>query len=173
MLPAVSINHASTRSSHQRLGICLLLLGLLSAMALLVWMHQQDTARQRLESEIQRMQAPASTVRLSPKENQLQQQEMATVQAAINDLALPWQSLFMTLENMPASDIRIVAIEPNAKLGKLKLTANAADIVQMFGYVNALSGQDIFSDVVLVSHEYHPGQDMPVQFVVEAIWGNK
>lgn len=170
MLPAVSLNHAPTRQFSNPWGIPLLVLSIVGAILLMAWLQQLNAERQRLNTDMQRIQQPASAPALTGKENQAKQQEIAAVKDAMNELALPWQKLFTALENIQGTNIRLTAIEPNARLRKLRITANTDDVMHMFGYVRSLAAQPIFNDVLLMSHEYHNDQPMPVHFIVEAVW---
>ncbi|WP_195742112.1 hypothetical protein [Methylobacillus flagellatus] len=170
MLPVISINHAPLLQDRPVKGIVTLLLAAACGIALLGWMQQLNSERQRLNADLQQMQAPVSAPRLNPKEDQAKQQEIAAVQAAMHELALPWQKLFLALESIKVADIKLASIEPNARLHKLRITANTNEVVNMFKYVRGLSEQSVFNDVLLMSHEFHHDQPMPVRFVVEAVW---
>lgn len=170
MLPVISINHAPLPQERPVKGIVTLLLAVACSIALLAWLQQLNSERQRLNTDMQQMQTPVTTSRLNAKESQAKQQEIAAVQAAMHELALPWQKLFLALESIKVEDIKLASIEPNARLHKLRITANTNEVVNMFKYVRSLSEQPVFNDVLLMSHEFHHDQPMPVRFVVEAVW---
>ena len=170
MLPVISINHAPMEPVRPTRGILLLILAIACGLALLAWLQQLNAERQRLNTDLQQMQAPTATPKRSDKDNQAKQQEITAVQAAMHELALPWQALFLALENIKDKEIKLASLDPNPRQRKLRLTASTSEVVNMFKYVRSLSEQPIFNDVLLMSHEFHPEQPIPVRFVVEAVW---
>lgn len=173
MLRALSLNHAPLSSASPALGYSLLALGLCAALALGLSLHHLGQQRQRLETDLSQMQSPAPKPRglaASSKDSQAKQEEITAVQNVMHELALPWPQLFQALESLRVPDVRLAAIEPNARQRKLRLTADTGEVVNMFTYVHQLAEQSIFNDVLLVSHELHTGQEVPVRFVVEAVW---
>ncbi len=170
MLPVISINHAPSQHDRTIKGMVLLALGIVASLGLFAWLQQLNTEQQRLNADLQHMQTPIATPKLNGKESQAKQQEITAVQAAMHELALPWQKLFLALENIKDNEIKLASIEPNPRQHKLRITANTNEVVNMFKYVRSLSEQPIFNDVLLMSHEFHHDQPMPVHFVVEAVW---
>lgn len=171
MLRAVSLNHVPGKPSGNAWGIALLVAGIASAIGLLVWLKQLNTELVHLNADRQQIQQPVSAPpKLSAKESQEKQQEIAAVRDTIDELSLPWQNLFTALENMDSPDIRLATIEPNARQRKLRITASTTDILNMFRYIHDLSNQRVFNDILLMSHEYHQEQPVPVSFTMEAAW---
>lgn len=177
MLRALSLNHAPPGSASPILSRSLLVLGLCAALGLGLTLQQLAQQRQRLEADLNQMQSPAQQPRTttlsnksSSKENQAKQVEIDAVQSAMHELALPWPQLFQALESLRVPDVRLASIEPNARQRKLRISADTGEVVNMFTYVHQLAEQAIFNDVLLVSHELHTGQAVPVRFVVEAVW---
>jgi Tfp pilus assembly protein PilN len=86
-------------------------------------------------------------------------------------LRLPWGSLFGMLENIDMPQVSMLALEPDARQRKLRVTAESDDIESMLAYVHMLSRQPILEDVMLLTHEQHnDGRSKPVSFVIEAAW---
>ena len=167
----VSLNHVPDRGLGNPWGITLLVAGIASAIGLLAWLKQLNTEFTRLNTDRQQIQQPVSaSPKLAAKESQEKQQEIAAVRDSIDELSLPWQNLFTALENMNNPNIRLASVEPNARQRKLKITASTTDILNMFRYIHDLSDQRVFNDILLMSHEYRPGQPVPVRFTVEAAW---
>ncbi|MCB5183832.1 hypothetical protein LG201_01280 [Methylobacillus gramineus] len=170
MLPTVSLNHAQTDDHRNTWGLALLIIGSLSVVILLVSLQKISQRNSVLELDINQMQQPARGVKLSGKESKTKLEEIVAVKSVMEELSLPWQSLFTGLESLSSPDIKLVSVEPNPKQHKLRITAETSDVAIMFGYVKNLGNTPIFNDVLLLTHEYHADSTMPVRFVVEAIW---
>jgi len=96
--------------------------------------------------------------------------EILAVKGVMAELALPWQPLFKTLESLSTPDIKLLAVEPNPKQHKVRITAESSDIGLMLDYVQKLARQPVLKDVFLLTHEHTEGGAMPIRFVVEAAW---
>ena len=173
MLQRIYLNHASAPRQHNRLGIGLLLGGIAAAFALFLVLQQLDLRQSLLEQDMLRLRQPQAgqAMRLDGKENAARRDEIAAVQAVMAELALPWQPLFTTLESLNLPEVKLLAVEPNPKRHKLRMTAEATDAGHMLAYVDRLNEAPILGDVFLLSHEYKTdGSPLPIRFVVEAAW---
>ncbi|MCB5187947.1 hypothetical protein LG200_08005 [Methylobacillus caricis] len=170
MLPPISLNHALPGEHKNAWGLALLVIGGISALALLASLQKINQRNSILELDITQMQQPSHGLKLSGKESKAKLEEIAAVKSAIEELSLPWQPLFQALENLASPEIKLVAVEPNPRQRKLRITAETSDVANMFGYVRSLGNQSIFNDILLLTHEFHNDSAIPVRFVVEAIW---
>lgn len=191
----VNLNHAHTSGGPSPVSHAMLVLGLLSLCLALYALHSLKLQKQALIAERDSLQHPqlamanlnsveSSSSQLSTP--QLNKQhikngekrsesnaELAEVSAARQALALPWEPLFAMLERIQGPDVRILAIDPNAKKHMLKLTVEAASAEAMLAYVKTLGSQAILQDVVLQSHQYTAdGRALPFSFMIEAVWLN-
>ena len=168
----IALNHAAAGRSENPLVYAFLLAGVIAGIALMITvqnLHQQNAA---LVRDINRLQQPGSASRESNGADSTgRQEEIAAVRSVMADLSLPWEPLFRTLEKLnDTGDIRLIALEPNPRQHKLRITAESADTGIMLLYVEKLGRQSIFKDVFLLTHEQTGNSPMPVRFVVEAAW---
>ena len=92
----------------------------------------------------------------------------------IQKLNLPWDDLFVILEEAKGENIALLGVEPNAKDSKVKLTGEAKDFKSMFDYVRALRAQPVLTNVYLLDHKIDDqNPDKPVRFTLEAAWVEK
>jgi hypothetical protein len=87
--------------------------------------------------------------------------------AIVRELALPWGKVFEVVERMANPKVTVLALQPDAKAGTVKLVAEAASQNDMLDYVKALSADQRVARVQLASHEVQtsaPGR--PVRFTV-------
>ena len=73
MLPIISINHAPIQHDRAIKGIVLLALGIVASLGLFAWLQQLNTEQQRLNADLQHMQAPIAMPKLNGKESQAKQ----------------------------------------------------------------------------------------------------
>lgn len=171
---AVFMNHGQPHAQPVWPRI-LLLTGIAAAAGAVFALQQLEQGQQQLEQMSRMLLAPAGsasrastgkqdTARLGTKEAE----EMKAVQAALSELRLPWQALFYTLEGISMTGIELLTVEPNPKLRRLRLTAEAADSDLMLGYVRNMGTKPVFKDVRLLSQER--AESGAWRFVVEAAW---
>lgn len=179
MLRKVTLNHAIAQGNQSRAMMLVLGLGVISICLVLYQLRSLNIQKQTLETKIESLQHPQVSRSAKPfSASQLtgKREEMAAVDSVIKDLALPWESLFATLENInsqntAAPEIRLLSVEPNPRQHKLRLTAESTSVDAMLDYVRVLSQQPMLKEVLLQTHEQsHDGRAMPISFVVEAIW---
>ncbi|MCB4812276.1 hypothetical protein LG204_13220 [Methylovorus menthalis] len=172
-MKTLALNHGRTVYPQASLSRMLLLIGGAVAVTSLIALQQLSERQQKLEQDMQQLQQPhtaRSTLNLSGKENAAKRDEIAAVKTVMAELALPWQPLFKTLESLNTSEVKLLAIEPNARQRKLRITGEAKDINVMLAYVQKLAIQPVLQDVFLLTHEQSEGSAMSVHFVVEAAW---
>lgn len=88
-------------------------------------------------------------------------------ESVMRELALPWGKVFEVVERMASPKVMVLALQPDAKAGTVKLVAEAATQNEMLDYVKGLSADQRLARVQLVSHEVQanvPGR--PVRFTV-------
>jgi|APFre7841882724_1041349.scaffolds.fasta_scaffold164349_1 hypothetical protein len=88
-------------------------------------------------------------------------------EAIMRELALPWGKVFAVVERMASPKVTVLALQPDAKAGSVKLVAEAATQNDMLDYVKMLSADQRVARVQLASHEVQtnvPGR--PVRFTV-------
>ena len=173
MMKSLVLNHGRPAQAQTSLARLLLLIGAGAAVATGMAWQQQDEQHQKLEQDMQQWQQPrrsTSALSLSGKENAAKRDEIAAVKTVMAELALPWRPLFKTLEGLNSPEVKLLAIEPNARQRKIRITAEAMDVEGMLAYVQKLAAQAILRDVFLLTHEHSEGKPMPVHFVVEAAW---
>lgn len=171
MLNRIRLNHAGARQFENPLAYALLFVGIAFAVSLFITTQTLNQQNAVLLNSISQLQRPGDVNRSAktviPADKQ---EEISAVRHVMSELSLPWEPLFRTLETLNIPDIKLVAVEPNPRQHKLRLTAEASDTATMLLYVERLSRQPIFKDVLLLTHEQTTNGLMPIRFVVEAAW---
>ena len=97
--------------------------------------------------------------------------EVALARDTVERLALPWSKLFAALEAAASDQVALLAVEPDAKAGKVLISGEGKDYLAALTYVLNLSRSAALSGVQLVRHEMKPEDPQrPVSFAVSATW---
>jgi Tfp pilus assembly protein PilN len=173
-LRTIRLDHAAMVWQSQRMALALLVLGAVCtalAMVLLYLVNAKVVAAQTDISRLQQTVMPPAEVRSSAQLDARKRVEITAARTALAELAMPWEVLFKTLEGLKLPGVRLVSIEPDAKQGKVRITARANDTATMLAYVNALEALLMLRNVFLLTHESDPDNgELPVSFNVEAMW---
>jgi hypothetical protein len=95
-------------------------------------------------------------------------EEVAAARETVQRLSLPWAKLFAAIEGAASDQVALLAIEPDARSGTVKITGDGKDYLAALTYVLNLSRAEGLSSVELVRHEMKQGA---VGFTVSAAWG--
>lgn len=97
--------------------------------------------------------------------------DLGQAQQVLNQLALPWDDLFRTVETANTDRVVLLALDPDAQKGELSISGEAADYEAVLAYAARLQQQGSLSAVHLVRHEVK--RDDPQQrvaFILAANW---
>ena len=98
-------------------------------------------------------------------------EEVALARETVERLATPWDGLFGALEQAASEQVALLAVEPDAKAGKVMISGEGKDYLAALTYVLNLSRSDALTSVQLVRHEMKPEDPQrPVSFAVSATW---
>lgn len=170
----IDLNHARPMSSDMWLQRVLLGLGCVAAIGIVLALNEVDMRTRMLEDDVSRLQNPqAGSRRVSQAEVLAKTGEIAAVRAVAEELALPWEALFQTLERSDRPEVKLLTLEPDVKRRKIRLTAETQDADEMLGYIETLTKQPMLRDVFVTSHERTHDDVANIRFVVEANWVNQ
>ena len=107
----------------------------------------------------------------APTRSRASEAQMAAVNRAVHHLNLPWPAVLDALEAATPANVALLALEPDARERRLKVTAEAATPEAMLAYLNRLATRPALEAVRLVRHEVREQAPMqPVRFWFEAQW---
>ncbi|HZP92635.1 MAG TPA: hypothetical protein VFB20_07115 [Burkholderiales bacterium] len=153
-------------------GVVVLAAGVAAAFMVLSLHADLKDEAQRLESraaKFERRVHGLSPVGMHVDESM--QQEIHRANEVIDQLALPWERLFHSLEGATTERVALLGIAPDAKSGTVQISAEAVDSEAMFEYVGRLERQRELSQVYLLQHlrDQRAGA-RPLRFTVIASW---
>lgn len=97
--------------------------------------------------------------------------EIRLANAVIDQLALPWKSLFRAIEGAAFDKVVLIAITPDARSGTVEIVGETTDREAMIDYVKRLAAQPQLRDVYLLSHQFdRQAGARPYRFTVSGSW---
>lgn len=157
------------------IGIVVLIAGV-SATLFMGWRYHEESQKISLqEARIETIRAArASRLNVLPVETDSEQIALETGQAKaiILELNLPWKELFEAIESYQKDDVAVLAIEPDAQKGLVRISGEAKSLDSLVAYLAYLQKIPLLRDIELVNHqiqEQDPQQ--PVRFMLQAVWG--
>ena len=98
--------------------------------------------------------------------------QAATEAAGRTQLELPWDALFVLLEQSRPDEIALLSLDADGRKREASLTAEAKNPGAMLDYVERLRKQSGFNAVVLSSHAVRAEDpQQPLRFAVRLRWG--
>jgi Tfp pilus assembly protein PilN len=84
---------------------------------------------------------------------------------------VPWDGLFRDIENASDSKIGLLAVQPDAASGAVRISGEARDASALTDYITRLEAQPSLQNVHLAEHEVKVIQGRPVvRFNLNATW---
>jgi Tfp pilus assembly protein PilN len=166
---ALTLNHAPNSRGWTRSHI-LLIFGLLFLSFVFMYAQKVSHEVNQLSAELQTLSQRQKQVSRPTLAKTTSSQDKA-IEVAVDEILLPWNSLFKALESANHEGIQMLAIEPNPKSKLVRIKAIALDTESMMRYLNNLDAQKTLGKVHLVSHEVvEMNGQSAIELVVEAIW---
>ena len=138
----------------------------------------QMLARQRvLDAQLALVRAQASVPPMAAAvapQPQIGAAQAQAVNAAVQQLNLPWRALRDAVEQATPKTIALIALEPDPRQRSMKITAEAKNSDDMIAYIERLKQQELFGAgaVTLLRHETGERDlNRPIRFQLDARWG--
>jgi|CXWL01.1.fsa_nt_gi hypothetical protein len=159
-------------------GIAWLLFGILIVTAV-VWSYgdaldmvqRQEDQLELLSEQLKRKvrareQRVADAKRLDP--------ELASAKAVLRRLALPWEDVFMALEQATRAHhdrIRVLGVQPDVDKGVVMISGESKDFDVLIDYLERIKTSGVFTRVRLVNHQIQVNvAGHPIRFYAVGEW---
>ncbi len=171
MLSALHLNFRPRAPRWSPLGVALLILGLgMSAYAL--------SEARAVQAQIALVQAKVDSAQqgIKPKplpsvDSETLQTEVRAANEVLQQLALPWNTLFTALESTGDKQIALLSIQPDAGKRIVRISGEAKDFDALLAYMARIEQSKILRQVYLNSHEIRvQDAEKPVRFALTATW---
>lgn len=171
-LPALALDFRHKPRHWTRTGLLLLVIGA-------AWLVQVVNTERTLSGQIELAEARRESMARHGKMKPAQpppdaaalQQQIHQANEILQQLALPWNALFQTLESTREKDIALLSIQPDAAKHRVRISGEAKSLEILLAYIARLEQGRVLDHVYLTSHEVRT-QDaqQPVRFTLVANW---
>ena len=170
----LSLDYQKSGAAATRIGAILFLAGVLTALSITMAFRSTrldlataEANMGHLTHQAERHKGLSSSARSSPE----LQHEAQLANDILMQLALPWESMFNTLESSNTDQIALLAIQPDTGKHSIKVNGEAKDFSALLNYIQQLEQDKTMSDVALLNHEINQqAPEKPVRFALTANW---
>ena len=169
---AVQLDFLQSARRRSGSGSVLLAAAVVAAFFVLSFHADLKSEIQHLESQAAKLERKARGLApiAQPVDESLQR-EIRRVNEVIEQLALPWDRLFSSVEGAATDRVVLLGIAPDPKSGMVQVSAEASDAETMFDYIRRLEQQRELSQVYLLQHQRERQNTVrPIRFLVSASW---
>ena len=99
------------------------------------------------------------------------QRELADARRLLEELALPWEALFRSIEGAVDRDTALLSIEPDSGRRAIQISGEARNYLAVLRFMDRLEKGQTLARVHLLSHEIRQEDaDRPTLFTLAASW---
>jgi len=120
---------------------------------------------------------PAVSTRVrtsSPRSRDVGQEigkELQKANTILEQINLPWETLFDSIEHISTEDIALLSLQPNVTNRTLRIRGEARNMMLLLDFVEAMERETIFENVHLVNYKIKQDSPYrPVDFLLTAVW---
>ena len=147
----------------------------LFAMLFVAWSYQEESQKisqqEMLIANARHASVARQAMAVTEKDSGQMALEIKQANSIILELSLPWKELFDAFESSRHSDIAVLAIEPDAQKGLVRISGEAKSLESLPGYIAYLQKISLFQNVELLNHQIQDQDPQrPVRFMLQASW---
>ncbi|MER0203094.1 MAG: fimbrial assembly protein [Nitrosomonas sp.] len=178
-MPRLRLRFPDRGQSVPHIDFSILLIGLLVLAGVLLQFRQVTeevnhwTNRvERLEKQQQQKAAPRT--RSTPRIKEFSQEirkEITQANAILDQINLPWETLFDAIEHAATEEIALLSLQPNVASRTLRLSGEAKSMSELLDFVEALERELVFENVHLLNYKVkQDNPHRPIIFLLTAAW---
>lgn len=178
-MPRLKLKFPDRGQAVPHIDFTLLLIGLL-VLSGVFWQFRQVTEEvnywtnrvERLEKQQQQKAAPRSRAASRVKEfSQEIRKEITQANAILDQINLPWETLFDAIEHAATEEIALLSLQPNVSSRTLRISGEAKSIPELLDFVEALERELVFENVHLLNYKIkQDNPQRPIIFLLTAAW---
>lgn len=89
----------------------------------------------------------------------------------LQQINLPWESLFDSIEHVATEDIALLSLQPNVTNRTLRIRGEARNMAVLLDFVEAMEREVIFEKAHLVNYKIKQDSPYrPIDFLLTAVW---
>ena len=178
-MPRLRLKFPYHEQSVPHIDFSILLIGLMILAGVLL-QYRQITEEvnywsnrvERLEKQQQQKTAPRT--RSTPRVREFSQEirkEIVQANAILDQINLPWEALFDSIEHAASEEITLLSLQPNVYNRTLRISGEAKDMSELLDFVEALERELIFENVHLLNYKIkQDNPHKPIVFLLTAVW---
>ncbi|MCG7756665.1 MAG: PilN domain-containing protein [Nitrosomonas sp.] len=178
-MPRLRLKFPDRGQSVPHIDFSMLLIGLLVLAGVLLQFRQVTeevnhwTNRvERLEKQQQQKAVPRT--RSTPRIKEFSQEirkEITQANAILDQINLPWETLFDAIEHAATEEIALLSLQPNVASRTLRLSGEAKSMSELLDFVEALERELVFENVHLLNYKVkQDNPHRPIIFLLTAAW---
>ena len=178
-MPRLRLKFPDRGQSVPHIDFSILLIGLLVLADVLLQFRQVTeevnhwTNRvERLEKQQQQKAAPRT--RSTPRIKEFSQEirkEITQANAILDQINLPWETLFDAIEHAATEQIALLSLQPNVGNRTLRISGEAKSMAELLDFVEALERDLVFENVHLLNYKIkQDSPHRPIIFLLTAAW---
>lgn len=170
-LPVLTLDFKQTSRRWSWGGVLLLAIGALWAGQVIQTEYRLNTQIAEFEMRLSSLARRANIKPEQPLDSPALQLAIKQANDILTQLALPWNTLFQTLESNSEKDIALLSIQPDATKHLVRISGEARDLAALLAYINQLEHSRALDHVYLTSHEVRADDaQKPIDFALTAHW---
>ncbi len=178
-MPRLRLKFPDHGQSVPRIDFTALLIGLLVLVGVILQFRQITeevnhwTNRvERLEKQQQKKTAPRT--RGTPRVKEFSQEirkEIIQANAILDQINLPWEALFDSIEQAATEEIALLSLQPTVPNRTLRISGEAKNMSELLDFVEALERELTFENVHLLNYKIkQDNPHRPIVFLLTAVW---
>lgn len=128
---------------------------------------------ERLEKQQQQQKAAPrtrSTARIREFSQEIRK-EIALANGILDQINLPWETLFDSIESAATEQIALLSLQPNVSSRTLRISGEAKNMSELLDFVEALEREVVFENVHLLNYKIkQDNPHRPIVFLLTAAW---
>ena len=97
--------------------------------------------------------------------------EITQANTILDQIKLPWEALFDSIEHATTEEIALLSLQPNASNQILRISGEAKSMSELLDFVEALERESIFKNVHLLNYKIRQDNPQrPIIFLLTATW---
>jgi hypothetical protein len=115
--------------------------------------------------------ARARTASRSRDTGQEISKDLEKANVILQQINLPWESLFDSIEHITTEDIALLSLQPNVTNRTLRIRGEARNMAVLLDFVEAMEREVIFEKAHLVNYKIKQDSPYrPIDFLLTAVW---
>jgi hypothetical protein len=124
-----------------------------------------------LEKQQQQKAAPRARSARVREFSQEIRKEIAQANTVLDQINLPWETLFDSIESAATEQIALLSLQPNVANQTLRISGEAKNMSELLDFVEALERELVFENVHLLNYKIkQDNPHRPIIFLLTATW---